>query len=184
MAGEKVVMSSSTRRVVLWISAPVIVFAIVGGFLGKVTAREDTYPAPSHLRRRGQSDHGPLRREARHGQGIVGRDARARRQPRPRQRVPLAGPGEAGRSQCAGPDRRRRHRPDAAVLPRVIATRDGSPAAKAGLRTGDYVRVIDEHATREMSVFEGMRRAPRRARLEDLADGHPRQHDRSARAWS
>ena len=40
---------------------------------------------------------------------------------------------------------------------RVIAARDGSPAAKAGLRTGDYVRAIDGKATREMSVFEGMR---------------------------
>ena len=40
-------MSSNIRRVVLWISAPVIAFAIVGGFIGKVTAREDTYP---HLR--------------------------------------------------------------------------------------------------------------------------------------
>ena len=27
----------------LWISAPVVAFAIVGGFLGRVTAREDTY---------------------------------------------------------------------------------------------------------------------------------------------
>ena len=41
---------------------------------------------------------------------------------------------------------------------RIIATRDGSPAAKAGLRTGDYVRLIGETPTREMSVFEGMRR--------------------------
>src|SRR5438094_5239203 len=40
---------------------------------------------------------------------------------------------------------------------RVIAARDGSPAAKAGLRTGDYVRAIDGKPTREMSVFEGMR---------------------------
>jgi len=40
---------------------------------------------------------------------------------------------------------------------RIIATRDGSPAAKAGLRTGDYVRAIDKTPTREMSVFEGMR---------------------------
>src|SRR3954451_25443137 len=40
-------MSSSTRRLVLWISAPVVAFAIVGGFLNKVTAREDTY---QHLR--------------------------------------------------------------------------------------------------------------------------------------
>jgi carboxyl-terminal processing protease len=36
-------MSPRTRRAVLWISAPVVAFAIVGGFLSKVTAREDTY---------------------------------------------------------------------------------------------------------------------------------------------
>jgi carboxyl-terminal processing protease len=40
---------------------------------------------------------------------------------------------------------------------RIIAARDGSPAAKAGLATGDYVRLINETPTREMSVFEGMR---------------------------
>jgi carboxyl-terminal processing protease len=40
---------------------------------------------------------------------------------------------------------------------RVIAARDGSPAAKAGLQTGDYVRAIDGKPTREMSVFEGSR---------------------------
>src|SRR5207253_9936230 len=39
----------------------------------------------------------------------------------------------------------------------VIAARDNSPAAKAGLRTGDYVRMINETPTREMSVWEGMR---------------------------
>src|ERR1700726_1903539 len=40
---------------------------------------------------------------------------------------------------------------------RVIAARDNSPAAKAGLRTGDYVRAINDTPTREMSVFQGMR---------------------------
>jgi carboxyl-terminal processing protease len=40
---------------------------------------------------------------------------------------------------------------------RVIAARDGSPAGKAGLQTGDYVRGIDGKPTREMSVFEGYR---------------------------
>ena len=40
-------MSSRTRLIVMSLSAPVIVFAIVGGFLGKVMAREDTY---QHLR--------------------------------------------------------------------------------------------------------------------------------------
>ena len=36
-------MCSRTRVIVMSISAPVIAFAIVGGFLGKVMAREDTY---------------------------------------------------------------------------------------------------------------------------------------------
>ncbi len=40
---------------------------------------------------------------------------------------------------------------------RVIAARDGSPAAKAGLATGDVVRTIDGKPTREMSVYEGAR---------------------------
>jgi carboxyl-terminal processing protease len=40
---------------------------------------------------------------------------------------------------------------------RAIAARDGSPAAKAGLQTGDYIRAIDGKATRDMSVFEGSR---------------------------
>jgi carboxyl-terminal processing protease len=40
---------------------------------------------------------------------------------------------------------------------RVIAARDGSPAAKAGLQTGDYVRAIDAKPTRDLSVFEGTR---------------------------
>ena len=40
---------------------------------------------------------------------------------------------------------------------RVIAARDGSPAAKAGLQTGDFVRAIDTRPTRDMSVFEGSR---------------------------
>lgn len=40
---------------------------------------------------------------------------------------------------------------------RIIAARDGSPAAKARLQTGDYVRAIDGKPTRDMSVFEGSR---------------------------
>lgn len=40
---------------------------------------------------------------------------------------------------------------------RVIAARDGSPAAKAGLQTGDYIRGIDGKPTRDLSVFEGAR---------------------------
>ena len=40
---------------------------------------------------------------------------------------------------------------------RVIAARDGSPAQKAGLRTGDYIRAIDGKPTRDMQVYEGVR---------------------------
>lgn len=38
---------------------------------------------------------------------------------------------------------------------RVVAAREGSPADKAGLRTGDYIRAIDGKPTRNMSAFEG-----------------------------
>ncbi|BCS32722.1 peptidase S41 [Luteitalea sp. TBR-22] len=40
---------------------------------------------------------------------------------------------------------------------RVVAARDGSPAAKAGLHTGDYIRAIDGKSTRHMSLFQGER---------------------------
>ena len=41
---------------------------------------------------------------------------------------------------------------------RVLGVKDGSPAAKAGLRSGDYVRAIDGTPTRDMSAFTGMRK--------------------------
>ena len=37
-------MSSSFRRVVLWVSAPVVAFVIVGALLNRVAAREETFP--------------------------------------------------------------------------------------------------------------------------------------------
>jgi carboxyl-terminal processing protease len=40
---------------------------------------------------------------------------------------------------------------------RVLGVRDGSPAAKAGLQTGDFVRMIDGKPTRDMSGVTGMR---------------------------
>jgi carboxyl-terminal processing protease len=40
---------------------------------------------------------------------------------------------------------------------RVVSAREGSPAGKAGLQTGDTVRAIDGKPTRDMSVFEGSR---------------------------
>src|SRR5688572_5734690 len=40
---------------------------------------------------------------------------------------------------------------------RVVSVRDGSPGAKAGIRTGDYLRAIDGRSTRDISAFEGNR---------------------------
>ncbi len=151
-------MSSHIRRVVLWISAPVIAFAIVGGFLGKVAARQDTYP---HLRvfydvvnlitdrYVEKTDIDKVMTGAMHGLAdSLDPDSTFLS-------ADLVKQIEANAAQPAGDlgiDLTRQY------WLRVIATRDGSPAAKAGLRTGDYVRVIGDTATREMSVFEGMRR--------------------------
>jgi carboxyl-terminal processing protease len=151
-------MSSNIRRVVLWISAPVIAFAIVGGFIGKVTAREDTYP---HLRvfydvvnlimdrYVEKTDTDKVMTGAMHGlaEGLDPDSAFLT--------ADLVKQIEANSPPPAGDlgiDLTRQY------WLRIIATRDGSPAAKAGLRTGDYVRLIGDTPTREMSVFEGMRR--------------------------
>jgi len=40
---------------------------------------------------------------------------------------------------------------------RVVGVRDGSPAAKAGLQTGDFVRMIDGKPTRDLSSVAGNR---------------------------
>jgi carboxyl-terminal processing protease len=41
---------------------------------------------------------------------------------------------------------------------RVVGVRDGSSADRAGLRTGDYIRMIDGEPTRDMSAVTGTRR--------------------------
>jgi carboxyl-terminal processing protease len=46
---------------------------------------------------------------------------------------------------------------------RVVSVRDGSPAAGAGIRSGDYVRFIDRLPTRDMSAWEGTRHLRGRA---------------------
>jgi carboxyl-terminal processing protease len=40
---------------------------------------------------------------------------------------------------------------------RVVGVQDGSPAGKAGIRTGDYLRMIDSKPTRDMSALTGTR---------------------------
>ena len=72
---------------------------------------------------------------------------------------------------------------------RVIAARDGSPAARAGLRTGDFVRAIDGKSTRDISVLLGTRLlqgapgtkvSPHRAARQRRRAAHARARPRSA----
>ena len=65
---------------------------------------------------------------------------------------------------------------------RVISARDGSPAAKAGLQTGDYVRAIDGKPTRDMSVFEGSRLLRGEPGSKVVSDDHPGQRRRPSRS--
>jgi carboxyl-terminal processing protease len=152
-------MSPRTRAIVMTISAPVIAFAIVGGFLGKVMAGQgeqtyqnlkifddvvglitNNYVEPVDVDKvmngamRGLADGLDADSAFLSADEVKQIDAK---QEQPRGDVGL----ELTRQYYL----------------RVLAARDGSPAAKAGLRSGDYVRAINDQPTREMSVWEGNR---------------------------
>ncbi len=63
----------------------------------------------------------------------------------------------------------------------MIAARDGSPAAHAGLMPGDYIRAIDGQSTRDTTVFEGQRllhgKAGTKVRLTVLRGNAAEPHD-------
>jgi carboxyl-terminal processing protease len=150
-------MTSRTRLWVLAISTPVIVFTVVGGLLGQALSKDETY---QHLRV---------------FEDVVGLVVENYVEPVDVKEA-MAG---AMRGLADGLD------PDSAFLSpelvkiieanapeapgdvgleltrqyylRVVSAREGSPAAKAGLRTGDYIRAIDGRATRDMSAYEGRR---------------------------
>jgi len=139
------------------ISVPVIIFAIVGGFLGKVIAREDTY---QHLKifddvvglitssyvedvNLDKVMRGAMRGLAE----SLDPDSAYLTPDQVKQVEAGTPPPPAG----VGLELTRQY------YLRVIAARDNSPAAKAGLHTGDYVRMIGDSPTHEMSVWEGHR---------------------------
>jgi carboxyl-terminal processing protease len=141
----------------MFISAPVIAFAIVGGFLGKVMAREDTYQhlkifddavgliTSSYVE---DANVDKVMRGAMRGL-VDGLDSDSSYLTPPQVKqieanTPLAPAG-------VGIELTRQY------YLRVIAARDRSPAAKAGLRTGDYIRAINDTPTRDLSVWEGTR---------------------------
>lgn len=150
-------MTSRTRLWVLAISTPVIAFAVIGGYLGQAMARENAY---RHLRvfedvvslvvntyveevDMRQAMRGAMR-------GLAdGLDPDSAHLPADLTSVveanAPAAPAEVG-----------------IELSRkyylwVVSVREGSPAAKAGIRTGDFIRGIDNRPTRDMSAFEGNR---------------------------
>ena len=150
-------MSSRTRVIVMSISAPVIAFAVVGGFLGRVMAREDTY---QHLKIFDdvvtmissqyveEVNIDKVMSGAMHGLADGLDPDSAYLTPAQVKQVEAGTPlPPAG----VGLELTRQY------YLRVIAAKDNSPAAKAGLRTGDYIRAINDLPTREMSVWEGMR---------------------------
>jgi carboxyl-terminal processing protease len=150
-------MSLKTRLSVLFISTPVLAFVIVGGLMGKEPSGEQTI---QHLRvfedvvslvmnhyvgevKPDRAMDGAMRGLA---DGLDPDSAYLNAE-----QVRSVESGEAQPEGEVGLEFTRQY------YLRVIGARDGSPAAKAGLQTGDTVRAIDGKPTRDMSVFEGMR---------------------------
>jgi carboxyl-terminal processing protease len=148
-------MNRRTRLVVLLVSTPLVAFAIIGGLMGRASAREDdTY---KHLRvfedvvslitsnYVEQVDVDRVMEGAMQGlaDGLDPESAYLT----PAQVVEIvrgvAAPAGTGVTLTRQ------------FYLRVLAGGDGSPAARAGLRAGDYVRAIDGRSTRTMSVVDG-----------------------------
>jgi carboxyl-terminal processing protease len=150
-------MTTRTRFAIILITAPVLAFAVVGGLLGKTIGGQETYP---HLRvfddvfslTTGnyveEVDVNRLMHGAMHGLAdALDADSAYLTAAQTKLFQSGAEPGPAD----LGLDLTRQY------YLRVVAARENSPAAKAGLRPGDFIRMIGSEPTREMSVWEGMR---------------------------
>ena len=150
-------MTPRTRFLVLAVTAPVLAFVVIGGLVGRTWAREETY---QHLRvfedvvsliSSNYVEPANMTRVMRGAlRGLAeGLDADSAYLPPEEARI-----YQAAQKPAAGETGIELTR---LYYLRVIAVRDGSPAAKAGLQSGDFVRAIDGKPTREMSVYEGRR---------------------------
>jgi carboxyl-terminal processing protease len=150
-------MKSRGRLFVLIVSLPVIAFAVVGGFMGKAMAQEEAY---RYLRifedvvtlimnnYVEEVDPGKVMHGAMHGlaDGLDPDSAFLDvNQAKAFERNDAVARGRTGLEITRQ------------YYLRVVAARDGSPAAKAGLQPGDYIRAIDGQSTRDTSVYEGTR---------------------------
>lgn len=153
-------MKPRGRLVVLALSIPVIAFAVVGGFMGNaVAARQSNSPYTylsifSDVVSRIVNDYveepnlDRVMAGAMHGlaDGLDPDSAYLDvEQTKAHDANDPGGPADTGLELTRQ------------YYLRVIAARDGSPAAKAGLRPGDYIRAIDGQSTRDTTVFQGMR---------------------------
>lgn len=150
-------MTSRTRLWVLLISTPVIVFAIIGGYLGQVMAKDDTY---QHLRvfedvvslvLNNYVEEVDVKKAMRGAMNGLADNLDADSAFLPatvasayESNAPLA-PADIGVELSRQ------------YYLRVISVREGSPAAKAGLRSGDFIRAIDKRSTKDVSIVEGDR---------------------------
>lgn len=151
-------MSSRFRTALLLVSAPLVLIVVIGGFMSRATARDDS--AFQHLRVFEEVvglvlqnyvetvDSGRIMKGAM--QGLAdGLDADSAYLT-PAQVTTIA-KADALPAGAVGLELTRQY------YLRVIAAREGSPAARAGLRPGDFIRAIDDKPTRDMSVLVGAR---------------------------
>ena len=149
-------MTSKTRLTVLLVSTPLIAFVLIGGFLNRALADQDTSYQPLRVFEEVVSlvmnnyvekvDNARIMRGALQGlaEGLDADSAWLT----PAQ-VGVAARAQAPAKGTVGLELTRQY------YLRVIAARDGSPAARAGLTTGDYIRAINGAPTRELSVWAG-----------------------------
>jgi carboxyl-terminal processing protease len=152
-------MTSRTRLWVLAVSTPIIAFAVVGGYLGRVlgAGKDDTFrQLPVFEEVVGLVLNNYVEEvDVRHAMRGALKGLTDGLDPDSAYLTPdLVKAAESNQPAGAG---------DVGIVLtrqyylRVVSTRDGSPAAKAGLRTGDFIRGINDKPTRDMSAFEGAR---------------------------
>ena len=150
-------MTSRTRLWVLLISTPVIVFAIIGGYLGQVMAKDETY---QHLRvfedvvslvLNNYVEEVDIKKAMKGAMNGLADNLDADSGFLPANIVPAYEANQPAGPADVGVELSRQY------YLRVISVRDGSPAAKAGMRPGDFIRAIDKRSTKDVSVYEGDR---------------------------
>jgi carboxyl-terminal processing protease len=151
-------MTFRTRLAVLLVSTPLVAFAVVGGLMGKTVARDDSY---RNLRTfedvvslvlNNYVEEVDIDRVMDGAMRGLADGLDAESSFLSSAEVTAIERGEAPPPGDTGLDLTRQY------YLRVVAARDGSPAARAGIDTGDYIRAIDGASTRDMSIFEGRRR--------------------------